>query len=108
MLHRGVVSIFLPLPQILMKMKRKLAYAAGLLLIACTFTACDMLGDNCEICQLVSYDNGNPYRVGHSETEFCDDELFKIKTNTARDLRWHNHQVGVQLISLLRSLSTTY
>ena len=38
MLHRGVVSIFLPLPQILMDMKRKLAYAAGLLLVACTFT----------------------------------------------------------------------
>ena len=79
MLHRGIVSIFLPLPQILMKMKRKLAYAAGLLLVACTFTACDILGDNCEICQLVSYDNGNPYLYG-PETEFCGDELFKIKT----------------------------
>jgi hypothetical protein len=35
MLHRGVMTIILPLPQILKKMKRKLAYATGLLLVAC-------------------------------------------------------------------------
>lgn len=79
MLHRRPVSIFLPLPQILMKMKRKLAYAAGLIVIAFTFTACEMLGDNCEICQIVSYENGNPFLYG-PESEFCGDELFAIKT----------------------------
>ena len=47
-----------------MKMKRKLAYAAGLIVIAFTFTACEMLGDNCEICQIVSYENGNPFLYG--------------------------------------------
>lgn len=68
MLHRRPVSIFLPLPQILMKMKRKLAYAAGLIVIAFTFTACEMLGDNCEICQIVSYENGNPFLYGPSQS----------------------------------------
>ena len=79
MLHRGGLTIILPLPQILMKMKRKLAYAASLLLVACTFTACEIIGDNCEICQIVSYENGNPFAYG-PESDFCGDDLFKIKT----------------------------
>jgi hypothetical protein len=61
------------------RIKKKFAYAAGLLLVACSFTACEMLGDNCEICQLVTYDNGYPSYTG-PESEFCGDELLKIKT----------------------------
>jgi len=79
MLHRGIVTIFLPLPQILMKMKRKLAYAAGLLLVACTFTACDMLGGGCQTCQTVSYENNNPIAWG-IPAEYCDNDLVTIKT----------------------------
>ena len=78
MLHHRIVTIFLPLPQILIKMKRKLAYAAGLLLVACSFTACDMLG-SCQTCQTVSYENGNPTAWG-SLAEYCDDDLYTIKT----------------------------
>jgi hypothetical protein len=77
MLHRGDVTIILPLPQILKKMKRKLSYAAGLLLVACTFTACDMLG-SCQTCQTVSYENGNPIAWG-IPADYCDDELVAIK-----------------------------
>ena len=78
MLHRGDVTIILPLPQILKKMKRKLAYAAGLLLVACTFTACDMLGGGCQTCQLVSYENDHLIDPG-IPAEYCDDELLAIK-----------------------------
>ena len=107
MLHRRVVTIFLPLPQILMKMKRKLAYAAGLLLVACTFTACDMLGGSCQTCQTVSYENGNPIAWG-TPADYCDNDLVTIKSNTSIDRQRRNHAVGVQLISLLRSLSGSY
>ena len=62
-------------------MKRKLVYAAGLLLIACTFTSCEMLGDGCQICQTVSYENGNPIAWG-TEAEYCDHELIAIKAIT--------------------------
>jgi hypothetical protein len=79
MLHRRVVSIFLPLPQILMKMKRKLAYATGLLLIACTFTACDMLSGSCQTCQLVSYENNNLIDPG-TPADYCDNDLVTIKS----------------------------
>jgi len=78
MLHRGDMTIILPLPQILKKMKRKLAFAAGLLLVACTFTACDMLGGSCQTCQTVSYENGNPIAWG-IPADYCDDELVAIK-----------------------------
>jgi len=60
-------------------MKRKLAYAASLLLVACTFTACDMLGGGCQTCQTVSYENGNPIDWG-TPAEYCDDDLVTIKT----------------------------
>jgi len=79
MLHRGVVTNILPLLQIPKKMKRKLAYAASLLLVACTFTACDMLGGGCQTCQTVSYENGNPIDWG-TPAEYCDDDLVTIKT----------------------------
>ena len=81
MLHRGFMTNILPLPQILKKMKRKLAYAAGLLLVACTFTACDMLGGSCQTCQTVSYENGNPTAWG-IPAEYCDDELVAIKATS--------------------------
>ena len=79
MLHHGVVTNILPLLQIPKKMKRKLAYAASLLLVACTFTACDMLGGGCQTCQTVSYENGNPIDWG-TPAEYCDDDLVTIKT----------------------------
>lgn len=72
------MTIFLTLPQIPVKMKRKLAYAAGLLLIACSFTACSILGDNCAVCRLVSYENGNQIDTQY-ESEYCGNDLLAIK-----------------------------
>lgn len=60
-------------------MKKKLAYAAGLLVIICSFTACDMIGGNCQICQLNSYED-NILIATVSEAEYCDDELLAIKS----------------------------
>jgi hypothetical protein len=57
---------------------RILLYATCLILIACSFTSCDILGDGCQVCQTVSYDNGNPIAWG-TETEYCDQELLAIK-----------------------------
>jgi hypothetical protein len=59
-------------------MKMKLFYIACLLLIACSFTSCDILGDGCQTCQTVSYANGNPIAWG-AEAEYCDQELLAIK-----------------------------
>jgi len=59
-------------------MKRKLLYIACLLVVTCSFTSCDLLGDGCQICQTVSYENGNPIAWG-TEAEYCDQELLAIK-----------------------------
>lgn len=61
------------------KMKRKLLYFAGLLLITCTFRACDMIGGNCRICQLVSYNEDGSPISWEDEAEYCDDDLLSIK-----------------------------
>lgn len=73
-------------------MKRKLLYIAGLLLITCSFTACDLLGDGCQVCQTVSYENNNPIAWG-TESEYCDEELLAIKaiaptTQNGVTVRW--------------------
>jgi hypothetical protein len=78
MLHSGHNTIFLTLTLYQKKMKRKLTYIAALFLIASSFTSCDMLGDGCQVCQTVSYDNGNIIAVG-VESEYCDQELLTIK-----------------------------
>lgn len=59
-------------------MKRKLLYFAVLILITCTFKACDLLGGDCQTCQLVSYDNGHAFDW-QDEAEYCGDELLTIK-----------------------------
>jgi hypothetical protein len=59
-------------------MKRKLLYFAGLILITCTFKACDLLGENCQICHLVSYENGNLISE-ENEAEYCNETLLAIK-----------------------------
>lgn len=59
-------------------MKRKLLYFAGLILITCTFKACDLLGGSCQRCQLVSYENGNAISW-EAEAEYCDEDLLGIK-----------------------------
>ncbi|MDF1560337.1 MAG: hypothetical protein P1P83_09015 [Bacteroidales bacterium] len=61
-------------------MKKTAAYIASLILTASLFTSCEMLGDNCQICHQVTYDNGNPVNYG-DETELCGDELFAVKAN---------------------------
>ncbi len=78
MLHFPCDTIFLTLPLYQKKMKRKLLYIAGLLFITCSFTSCDLLGDGCQVCQTVSYENGNPIAWG-TEAEYCDQELVAIK-----------------------------
>jgi hypothetical protein len=78
MLHTRVETIFLTLPQIPVKMKRKLVYIACLFLIACSFKSCSMLGDNCQVCRLVSYENGHVTDPG-VEGEYCGDDLLTIK-----------------------------
>ena len=57
---------------------RKALYLACVLLMTSFFTSCEMLGDGCQVCQTVSYENGNPIAWG-TEAEYCDQELIAIK-----------------------------
>ncbi|HUW92362.1 MAG TPA: hypothetical protein VMV74_04290 [Bacteroidales bacterium] len=59
-------------------MKRKLLYAAGFIMLTCSFNACELLGGNCKTCQTVSYENDYPIAYGN-ESQFCDEELLAIK-----------------------------
>lgn len=57
---------------------KKLLYAASLVIIACTFSSCEILGDGCQVCQTVSYENGNAIAWG-TEAEYCGQDLLNIK-----------------------------
>jgi len=61
-----------------MSVMKKLLYASALLLITCLFNSCEILGDGCQICQTVSYENGNAFAWG-TEAEYCGEELISIK-----------------------------
>jgi len=60
-------------------MKRKLMYLAGLILVSCSFTSCELLSGNCEVCALVSRDSYGNFISSQAETEYCDEELLAIK-----------------------------
>ncbi len=57
---------------------RKLFFIACLILIACSFNSCELLGDGCQVCQTVSYENDNPIAFG-TESEYCGERLVAIK-----------------------------
>ncbi len=59
-------------------MKRKLLYAAGVILIALSFNSCE--GLKCKVCSQNTYNasTGDLINAG-SEAEYCDAELIKIE-----------------------------
>ena len=76
----------------LQMMKRRLLYASCFILLTCSFNACEILGDSCQTCQTVSYENGYPIGYG-TEARFCDEELLAIKaiapvTSNGVTIKW--------------------
>ncbi len=59
---------------------KKMIYALFLLFVTCAFTSCEMFGDNCQVCQIVTYENGNPIKW-ESEAEYCGQQLITIKAS---------------------------
>lgn len=59
-------------------MKKRLIYAVALVVIASAFTGCEGLLNNCKICRLNTYDDGNLI-LSSSEGEYCDAELISIQ-----------------------------
>jgi hypothetical protein len=57
-------------------MKRKLLYAAGVLVIAMSMSTCTK---NCKTCQQNTYDANNTLLTSGSETEYCDASLIRIE-----------------------------
>jgi hypothetical protein len=59
-------------------MKRKLLYAAGVILMAWSFNSCE--GLTCKVCSQNTYNasSGDLITAG-SDTEYCDAELVKIE-----------------------------
>jgi hypothetical protein len=60
-------------------MKRKVFYIISLILIACTFTACDIIGSDCQVCRYASYDSGSGQTTYTDEVEYCGTELAAMK-----------------------------
>jgi len=56
-------------------MKTKLLYAAGLVLVALSFTSCEK---TCKVCQQNTYVSGTLENEG-SPSEYCGTELIKIE-----------------------------
>jgi hypothetical protein len=61
-----------------MSAMKKLLYASACLIITCSFNSCEILGDGCQVCRTVSYENGNAIAWG-TEAEYCGQELISIK-----------------------------
>jgi heterodisulfide reductase subunit B len=57
-------------------MKRKLLYAAGILVIAMSMSTCTK---NCKTCQRNTYDANNTLVSSESATEYCDAALLRIE-----------------------------
>ena len=55
-------------------MKRNLFFAAFLLAVACSFSACEALTGGCKVCQNVTYENGKVVSAS-AETQYCGTDL---------------------------------
>jgi len=58
-------------------MKRKLLYAAGFLLVAFSFNACE--GLTCKVCSQNTYNSSGSLITEGTATEYCDADLVKIQ-----------------------------
>lgn len=59
-------------------MKKRILFFAALLLIAAGFTSCEEIFDNCKICRLNTYEDGNLINSAQ-EAEYCGSELIRIQ-----------------------------
>lgn len=60
-------------------MKRKVLFIISLVLISFTFTACDLIGGDCEICRYASYDQSTGSTTYTGEAEYCGTDLIAMK-----------------------------
>jgi len=51
----------------------------SLLIIACTFTACDALSGDCQVCRYASYDSANGETTYTDDIEYCGTDLIAMK-----------------------------
>ncbi len=58
-------------------MKKKLLYFSALLVIACAFQRCEVLG-TCKICKQVTYVDNAVTQEG-TEAQYCDEKLTAIE-----------------------------
>jgi len=60
-------------------MKRKVIYIISLIIIACTFTACEMIGNDCQVCWYETHDSNSNETTYSDEIEYCGTELLAMK-----------------------------
>jgi hypothetical protein len=60
-------------------MKRKVLYIVSLLIITCTFTACDLLSGDCQVCHFKTYDQASGETTYSDEAEYCGQDLVNMK-----------------------------
>ena len=60
-------------------MKRKVIYLISLVVIACTFTACDVISGDCQVCRYKNYDSHTGETTYTDEIEYCGTDLVAMK-----------------------------
>ncbi len=60
-------------------MKRKILFVISLVAISFSFTACDLLGGDCEVCRYASYDSSTGSTTYSDEVEYCGTDLVAMK-----------------------------
>lgn len=60
-------------------MKRKALFIISVVLISFTFTACDLLGGDCQVCRYKTYDSSSGSTTYSDESEYCGTDLVSMK-----------------------------
>jgi len=60
-------------------MKRKALFIISVVLISFTFTACDLLGGDCQVCRYKTYDSSSGSTTYSDESEYCGTDLINMK-----------------------------
>ncbi|HCC71999.1 MAG TPA: hypothetical protein DEQ09_12745 [Bacteroidales bacterium] len=61
------------------KMKKRVLFFVAFLLIAAGISSCEDVLENCKICRLNTYENGNLINSAQ-EAEYCGSELIRIQS----------------------------
>ncbi|MDZ7739264.1 MAG: hypothetical protein U5K32_09440 [Bacteroidales bacterium] len=75
-------------------MKKRILFFATFLIIAAGLTSCEELFNNCKICRLNTYEDGQ-FIGSADEAEYCGADLNTNTSNSRRHSGQHHNKMGM-------------